>query len=50
MIEVLGAGIAVVFAGYLVFIRAPHRLLLEELPRYQRLSEEARRVGMQPFE
>jgi hypothetical protein len=50
MIEALGAGIAVVFAGYLIFIRAPHRLLRQELPRYQRLSEEARRIGMQPFD
>jgi hypothetical protein len=50
MIEVFGAVIAVAFAAYLAFIRAPHRLLQHELPRYQRLSEEARRIGRHPFE
>jgi hypothetical protein len=50
MVEVFGAVIAVALAGYLIFIRAPHRLLQQELPRYQRLSEEARRIGRQPFE
>lgn len=50
MIEVLGAGIAVVLAGYLIFIRAAHLLTQQELPRYKRLSEEARLIGRQPFE
>ena len=50
MIELLGAGIAVVFAGYLIFIRASHRMLRQELPRYRRLSEETRRNEIHPFE
>ena len=50
MAEVIGLGIAMVFAGYLVFHRTPERLPRNELSRFQRLSDEMRRSEIHPFE
>jgi len=50
MIEILGVGIAVMFAGYLMYPRDPSPLSQSDLPRYRRMSEEARRMEIHPFE
>jgi hypothetical protein len=50
MIEVLGLGIAIALAGYLMYPRTPQRISGGDLTRYRRLSEEARRIEIHPFE
>jgi len=50
MIEVLGLGIAIAFAGYLFFPRAPRPFARGDLLYYRRLSEETRRKETHPFE
>jgi hypothetical protein len=50
MMEVLAAGIATAFAGYLFFHPARLRLSRTELPRIRRLSDEMRRTAIHPFE
>jgi hypothetical protein len=50
MIEVIGLGIAMAFAGYLIYPRPPQRFPQSELPRYRRLQEELRRNEIHPFE
>ena len=50
MIEVLGIGIVMAFAGYLIYPRFPKRFSQSDLPRYRRLSEETRRSEIHPFE
>lgn len=50
MIEILGIGIVAVFAGYLMYPRTPRPFSQGDLPRYRRMSEEARRIEIHPFE
>jgi hypothetical protein len=50
MIETLSLGIVMALAAYWVFPRDSRRFLRQDIRRYRRLSEEARRVGRQPFE
>jgi hypothetical protein len=50
MIEVLGLGIAIAFAAYLIFPRAPRPFARDDLLHYRRLSEEMRRNEIHPFE
>jgi hypothetical protein len=50
MIEVLGLGIAIAFAAYLIFPRAPRPFARDDLLYYRRLSEETRRNEIHPFE
>lgn len=50
MMELIGVGIAMAFAGFLIYPRHPQRFSQAELPRYRRLSEEERRNEIHPFE
>jgi hypothetical protein len=50
MMEIIGMGIAVVFAGYLIYPRPPQRFSGSDLPRYRRLQEATRRNEIHPFE
>jgi hypothetical protein len=50
MIEVLGLAIAIAFAGYLIFPRAPRPFARNDLLHYRRLSDETRRNEIHPFE
>jgi hypothetical protein len=50
MIEVLGLGIAIAFAVYLIVPRTPRPFARDELLHYRRLSEETRRDEIHPFE
>jgi hypothetical protein len=50
MIEVLGLGIAIALAGYLMFPRTPRPFLRGDLLHYRRLSDESRRNETHPFE
>jgi hypothetical protein len=50
MIAVLGIGIAIAFAGYLLLPRAPRPFARGDLLYYRRLSEEMRRNEIHPFE
>ena len=50
MIEVLGLGIAIALAVYLIFPRPPRPFARGDLLYYRRLSEETRRNEIHPFE
>jgi hypothetical protein len=50
MIGVLALGIATAFGGYLFLHPTRLRLSRNELPRIRRLSDEARRTEVYPFE
>ncbi|MGA3235176.1 MAG: hypothetical protein ABSG03_02640 [Bryobacteraceae bacterium] len=50
MIEVLALGIAMAFAGYLMFPRSPRPISRDDLLYYRRLSDEKRRNEIHPFE
>jgi len=50
MMEIIGMGIAVALAGYLIYPRHRQRFSRCDLPHYRRLSDEARRNEIHPFE